>query len=57
VELADGSTVVADEAYLAESLADPGAKVVLGYLPGVMPQYALTESQIEDIVAYLATLK
>jgi cytochrome c oxidase subunit II len=57
VELSDGSAVVADEAYLTQSIADPAAAVVLGYLPGIMPQYGLSESQISDIVAYLATLK
>jgi len=57
VELSDGTTVVADDAYLAESIADPGAKVVLGFAPGIMPQYGLTEDQINDIVSYLATLK
>jgi cytochrome c oxidase subunit 2 len=57
VELSDGTTVVADDAYLAESITDPAAKIVLGYQPAIMPQYGLTEAQIDDIVAYLATLK
>jgi len=57
VELGDGTSVVADDAYLAESISDPTAKVVLGYQPGIMPQYSLTEAQINDIVAYIATLK
>jgi hypothetical protein len=49
--------VAADEAYLIESVANPAAKVVLGFQPGIMPQYSLTESQVNDVVAYLATLK
>ncbi len=57
VEFSDGSSAVADELYLTEFIADPSAKVVQGYLAGVMPQYGLTETQIRDIVAYLATLK
>ena len=57
VELSDGSSVVADEAYLLESISEPGARVVQGYLPGIMPKYALTESELTNIVAYLATLK
>ena len=56
-ELADGSTVAADEAYLTESILDPGAKVVLGFLPGIMPQYDLTEAQVRDIVSYIVTLR
>lgn len=57
VELSDSSMVAADEAYLIESVANPAAKVVLGFQPGIMPQYSLTESQVNDVVAYLATLK
>lgn len=57
VELSDGSTVAANEAYLIESIADPTAKVVLGFQAGIMPQYSLKESQVNDIVSYLATLK
>ncbi|AKU90246.1 cytochrome c oxidase subunit II [Vulgatibacter incomptus] len=38
VILSDGSQVVADEAYLTESMMDPMAKVVAGFLP-VMPTY------------------
>ncbi len=36
VELDDGTTVTADDAYLAESLTDPDAKVVKGFQKGVM---------------------
>ena len=47
MEFADGSTVVADEAYLTESIVDPAAKVVQGFQPGIMPKYGLTEAQIK----------
>lgn len=57
VELSDGSNVVADDAYLKESIADPSAAIVLGFQPGTMPKFGLSESEISDIVAYLATLK
>lgn len=57
VELSDGATVTADEGYLTESIAKPIAKVVLGFQPGIMPQYGLTDAQIKDIVSYLTTLK
>ena len=30
--------IVADDAYLTESIADPAAKMVQGFLPGIMPQ-------------------
>jgi len=57
VELADGTTVVADDAYLAESILNPKAKEVAGYSPTVMPPYALTEEEISNIIAYFKTLK
>lgn len=56
VELSDGSVVTADEAYLAESIKDPQAKVVMGFAPG-MPQYQFTDEEIANIVAYIKTLK
>jgi len=57
VELSDGTTTVADEAYLRASIVDPGSQTVLGFPPGIMPQYSLTEAQVTDIVSYLLTLK
>jgi cytochrome c oxidase subunit 2 len=57
VELADDTSVVADDAYLTESILTPKAKEVAGYSPSVMPPYALTETEISDIIAYLKTLK
>jgi len=57
VGLVDGTIVTADEDYLAESILDPGAKVVQGYQAGIMPQYSLTEDEVKDLVSYLATLK
>jgi len=57
VELADGSTVVSDDAYLAESILNPQAKEVAGFAPTVMPPFALSETEIANIVAYLKTLK
>jgi cytochrome c oxidase subunit II len=57
VELADGTTVVADDAYLAESILNSKAKEVAGFSPTVMPPYALTEAEISNIIAYFKTLK
>jgi cytochrome c oxidase subunit 2 len=57
VKLADGTTVVADDAYLAESILAPKAKEVDGYSPSVMPPFSLTEAEISDMIAYFKTLK
>ena len=57
-ELADGTTVVADEAFITESIVDPNAKIVAGYpSPSLMPAYTLTETEIANIIAYIKTLK
>jgi cytochrome c oxidase subunit II len=55
VTLADGSTVVADSAYLTESIADPAAKLVDGY-DIVMPRNGLTPDEIARIVTYIEAL-
>ncbi|GAB4423426.1 MAG: cytochrome c oxidase subunit II [Anaerolineales bacterium] len=57
VELADGTTVIADDAFLTESIVDPQATIVAGFETVVMPSYQFTEDELADIIAYLATLK
>lgn len=47
----DGSTAIADEAYLRESILNPSAKIVEGFQP-VMPPVSLTEEQVDALVAY-----
>jgi len=53
--LSDGTTVAVDEAYLAESIADPSAKVVENF-PPAMPPYTLNEEDLEAIIAYIKSL-
>jgi len=57
VYLADGTTVIADEAYLTESIVDPAAKEVEGYSPTIMPSFTFTDEEIADLVAYIESLK
>lgn len=58
VPLAGGGSVVADEAYLTESMMDPRAKVHLGYRP-VMPPYQglLTAAETGALVEYIRSLR
>ena len=58
VKLADGSTVVADDNYIRESILLPNAKIVAGYQP-VMPSFQglVTEDQILALTAYIKSLK
>jgi cytochrome c oxidase subunit 2 len=55
-ELADGSTVTVDEAYIAESIKDPQAKLVKGF-PPTMPAFPFTDEEIANIIAYIKTLR
>lgn len=57
VTLQDGSTVVADESYIRESILLPQAKVVSGYQP-IMPSYQgqISEEQLLQLVAYIKGL-
>src|SRR5262244_3462543 len=58
VLLTDGSIVVADEAYIRESILQPKAKIVAGYQP-VMPTFQglVTEEQILSLTAYIKSLQ
>lgn len=57
VELTDGTVVIADDAYLAESIREPQAKIVAHFETQLMPTYGFTDEQIADIVAYIKTLR
>lgn len=59
VNLADGSTVTADDAHLRESILKPNAKIAAGYPASVMPSYdtLLNDDEVDAIVAYLHTLE
>lgn len=72
-QLDDGTTVIADEAYLQESILDPNALIVEGFLPDRMPpnfeaQIAAFEEEIfiiegievdvvADLIAFMKTLE
>ncbi len=58
IPLADGSTVVADDEYLHESIVAPNAKIHQGFGP-IMPSYegTLTEEQIRDVIEFIKTVQ
>ena len=57
VELADGTIVTADDEFLIESILNPGAKIVAGYETVLMPPYQFDQGQLEDLIAFIKTLK
>ena len=54
-ELQDGSTVIADDAYLVRSIAEPGADLLADYQLQ-MPQNRRTKDDIIDVIAYIKDL-
>jgi cytochrome c oxidase subunit 2 len=55
VSLADGTVAVADDAYLARSIVDPGADVVDGYVVP-MPVVDLAGDDVDALVAFIRSL-
>jgi cytochrome c oxidase subunit 2 len=57
VQLDNGQKVVADEAYVRESITNPRAKIVAGYQP-IMPTFQgqVTEEQLLELIAYVRSL-
>jgi cytochrome c oxidase subunit 2 len=58
-KLSDGTEVVADDAFIKESIYKPQAKIIQGYGPVMPAMYEgkLTEENVADIIEYLKTLK
>lgn len=58
VPLEGGKSVVADEAYIRESILQPNAKIVKGYKP-IMPTFEgqLEPEEINQLVAYVESLR
>lgn len=57
VLLSDGSTVIADDAYIREAILNPGAQIVAGFQP-IMPSFQgiVTEDQLLSLIAYVKSL-
>ena len=58
LQLASGSQVVANDAYLRNSILNPSENVTAGYAP-IMPTYQgqISEDGLIDIVEYIKTLQ
>ncbi|AZO82971.1 cytochrome B [Stutzerimonas stutzeri] len=54
-QLADGTSVRVDEAYLKESIVDPKARLVQGY-PPVMVAYTLKDDEMGAVIALIKSL-
>lgn len=58
VQLQDGSTVIADDAYIRESILNPNAKIAAGFRPDIMPTFQgqVSEEGILQLIAYIKSL-
>ena len=57
-ELEDGATVIVDDAYIAESIKDPNAKITRGFTAGLMPAtLGVKDTEIPHIIEYMKTLR
>jgi cytochrome c oxidase subunit II len=58
VRLQSGDTIVADEAYVRESILNPSAKITAGYQP-IMPTFQglVTEEQLLELIEYVKSLQ
>lgn len=58
VLLADGRTVIADDAYIHEKILNPRATTVANFLPGIMPvfQGQISEEGIIQLIAFIKSL-
>jgi cytochrome c oxidase subunit 2 len=58
VELEDGRTVIADEAYVRESILNPNAKIVKGFKRDIMPvfQGQISEEGLLALIVYVKSL-
>ena len=54
--LEGGGSVTVDAAYLKESINEPDAKVVAGFL-NLMPALALSQDDVEAIIVYIQSLE
>jgi cytochrome c2 len=57
-ELTNKTTITANDAYLRESILKPAAKIVKGYVDGMLPyEGILKEDEVQSIILYLKSLK
>ncbi|MCF6170580.1 MAG: cytochrome c oxidase subunit II [Bacteroidales bacterium] len=57
--LVDGNEkeVTIDRAYLINSIKNPNAEIVKGFLPNLMPKLPLTDEELNHIADYIETIK
>ncbi|MDZ7718869.1 MAG: c-type cytochrome [Balneolaceae bacterium] len=52
----DGSTRVADEAYITQSIREPGSQVVEGYQNAMVPYDYLSEGEVQSLIEFIKSV-
>ena len=55
--LEGGGSATVDADYIRESIKEPNAKIVQGFLPDLMPVLPLTDADIDAVIEYIESLK
>jgi cytochrome c oxidase subunit 2 len=58
VQLDNGKTVLADDAYIRESILNPNAKIVAGFKADIMPTFQgqISEEALLQLIVYVKSL-
>ena len=56
-EFLKASPMIIDEAYIRESIENPMAKTVKGYLTGMMPPYKLQEAEYDSLILFIKSVR
>ena len=58
IQMADGKTAIADDAFIRESILNPNSKIIAGYKPDIMPTYQgqVSEEQLLQLIVYIKSL-
>ncbi len=57
IENGKKTSVMVDEAYIRESIKNPQQKITVGFENTPMPVFPVTDEEIEQLIAYIKTLK
>ena len=56
-EFLNGSSLIVDDAYIRESIENPMAKTVQGYLTGMMPPYKLQQAEYDSLIMFIKSVR
>lgn len=56
-EFLNGSSLIVDDAYIRESIENPMAKTVQGYLTGMMPPYKLQRAEYDSLIMFIKSVR